>query len=144
MNDCLSTHFSLDEFTNSQTASRLGIANDPGPDVISALVVTAHGLELVRTLLGNVPVLISSGYRSTALNAACHGAIGSQHLLGEAVDFTAPTFGTPAEVVAAIVASDIPYDQCILEFGRWCHISFSTRDRRQALVIDSMGTRAFA
>lgn len=138
-----SPHFTRDEFTLSQTAVRMGIANDPGPKEIKALTVTAQGLELVRDLLGGVPILISSGYRSPALNAAVRGSQGSQHLLGEAVDFTAPTFGSPAEVVAAIVASEIPYDQVILEFGRWIHISFSERNRKQALIIDSMGTRKY-
>lgn len=136
-----SPHFTRDEFVFSQTAARLGIANDPGPAEVRALTVTAQGLELVRAALGGAPVLISSGYRSPALNAAVHGAVGSQHLLGEAVDFTAPTVGTPAEVMSHIVNSDIPYDQVILEFGRWVHISFSDRNRRQALIVDSMGAR---
>lgn len=140
----LSPNFSRDEFTLSQTAARLGITNDPGPKEVKALLVTAQGLEIVRSLLGNTPILISSGYRSAALNAAVHGSAGSQHLLGEAVDFTAPKFGTPAEVMAAIVSSKTPYDQIILEFGRWVHISFSERTRKQALVIDSMGTRKYA
>jgi hypothetical protein len=39
---------------------------------------------------------------------------------------------------------EIPFDQCILEFGRWCHISFTRNPRRQALVIDHDGARAFA
>lgn len=136
-----SPHFTSDEFVFSQTAARLGIANDPGPAEVRALTVTAQGLELVRAALGGAPILISSGYRSPALNAAVHGAEGSQHLLGEAVDFTAPTVGTPQEVMRHIVGTAIPYDQIILEFGRWIHISFSNRNRRQALVVDSMGAR---
>jgi len=60
------------------------------------------------------------------------------------VDFTCPKFGTPAQIVAALVESDIQFDQVILEFQRWVHISFSPRNRRQALVIDKTGTRSFA
>lgn len=137
----LSEHFTIDEFTFSQTASRNGISNDPPPDVVSALHRTAMGMEMVREALGNVPILVSSGYRSPALNAVVGGQIGSQHLLGEAVDFTAPTFGSPGDVMRAIVKSDVPYDQIILEFGRWVHISFSDRNRHQMLVIDHTGTR---
>jgi len=59
------------------------------------------------------------------------------------VDFTCPQFGTPAEVMSAIVQSKIQYDQVILEFNRWVHISFSPRNRRVALVIDKTGTRSF-
>ena len=136
----ISTHFSLDEFTHSQTAARQGIDNAPGAEVILRLQRTALGLELVRTLLG-APIIISSGYRSPALNKAVGGAANSQHMTGEAVDFTCPGFGTPAQVVAAIKRSTIPFGQAIVEFDRWTHISFDQNNRRQALVIDANGTR---
>ena len=136
----LSTHFHLDEFINSQTAARQGIDNNPTTSVLLRLQRTALGMELVRNLLG-APVLISSGYRSPALNKAVGGAANSQHMTGEAVDFTCPGFGTPAQVVEAIKGSSIPYDQCIAEFSRWVHISFADKNRRQTLAIDVNGTR---
>ena len=136
----ISTHFSLDEFINSQTAARQGIDNTPTDAVICSLQRTALGLELVRTLLG-APIIISSGYRSPALNKAVGGAANSQHLTGEAVDFTCPGFGTPAQVASAIKWSTIPFGQVIEEFSRWVHISFDQNNRRQALVIDGNGTR---
>lgn len=139
----LSTNFTLDEFTNSQTAERNGIDNTPPDSLLPTLRQTAYGLELVRTLLNNKPILVSSAYRGPALNAAVGSSDTSQHLKGEAVDFTCPTFGTPDQVVRAILASNIPFDQVIQEFGRWVHISFGPRNRRQALIIDKQGTRAF-
>jgi zinc D-Ala-D-Ala carboxypeptidase len=139
----LSANFTLSEFTDSQIAARQGIDNNPPDSMLPTLRQTAYGLELVRTLLNNKPILISSGYRSAALNAAAGGAQGSQHLLGEACDFTCPTYGTPEQIVQAIVASKIPFDQVIHEFGRWVHISFGPRNRRQALTIDKAGTRPF-
>ena len=141
----LSEHFNLDEFIVSQTASRLGIVNYPPSHILPSLNRLAAGMEDVRTLLGH-PITISSGYRSAALNAEVRGAQGSQHLLGEACDFVCPRFGTPIEIVAAIIASGIEYDQVIQEFGAagWVHISFSDRHRRQALIVDSTGTRAYA
>ena len=139
----LTKNFDLSEFIDSQTAARQRIDNTPPVEVFKALTITAQGMEQVRAYLGNKPILISSGYRSPALNAAVGGSQGSQHLLGQAVDFTCPGFGTPAQVMAALVESDIQYDQCLLEFGRWIHISFSDRNRRQALVIDSQGTRSY-
>lgn len=140
----LSEHFTLDEFTNSQTAARQGIDNTPDARTLEALKLTASGLEQVRSELCNRPILISSGYRSPALNAAVGGAQGSQHLLGQAVDFTCPSYGTPAEIVRKLVASNIQFDQVIVEFSKWVHISFSSRNRRTALVIDSSGTREFS
>jgi hypothetical protein len=50
----------------------------------------------------------------------------------------------------AIVKAKLPYDQCILEYASlsddskgWVHISFSERNRRQALIIDHNGTRDY-
>jgi hypothetical protein len=51
---------------------------------------------------------------------------------------------TPDEVVRAVIASGIGYDQIIREFDRWTHISVSDKPRKQALIIDKAGTRAFA
>lgn len=140
----LSTNFTIDEFCASQTAAREDIDNDLPIELLSTAKRTAYGLEMVRTLLGDKPILISSGYRSAALNAAVKGSMGSQHLVAEAVDFTCPAFGTPAQVVNAIVKSQLYYDQCILEFNRWVHISFNDRNRKQALIIDKTGARAYA
>ncbi len=143
----LSEHFTLEELTFSQTAARKGLDNTPSKEIVLNLTYTANKLELVRELLGNKPLIISSGYRSPEVNKAVGStAKRSQHLTGEAVDFTCPQFGTPRQIVKAIQASDIDYDQVILEFDRWVHISFtrSGSNRNQALVIDSSGTRLFA
>ena len=136
----LSPHFYLDEFVNSQTAARQGIDNNPTTSILLRLQRTALGMELVRNLLG-APIIISSGYRSPALNKAVGGAANSQHMTGEAVDFTCPGFGSPAQIVEAIKGSSVPYDQAIIEFSRWVHISFADKNRRQTLVIDSNGTK---
>ena len=136
----LTDHFTLDELTHSQTAARLGLANDPPPDVVQTLIGTAHGLEMVRALL-QAPILISSGYRSPALNAAIGGAQNSDHTRGDAADFICPGFGAPSTIVSALKDSGIQFDQLIEEFGRWVHISFGPRMRGQVLRIDRNGTR---
>lgn len=137
----LSPHFTVDELTHSQTAARLGLDNDPGAEVLTALKHTALGLEAVRVRLGGAPILISSGYRSPAVNQAVGGSLASQHMRGEAVDFTAPGFGNPRQIVDALADSSVPYDQLILEFNSWVHISFAARPRHLALIIDRAGIR---
>lgn len=138
----LSPHFDLEEFTLSQTAARKGLDNTPPQGkVMDNLRRLAMGLEGVRVVLGGAPINISSGYRSPAVNASVGGVPTSQHTMGQAADFTAPRFGSVQEVFDAIRKSQIAYDQLIVEFGRWVHISFSDKPRMQALVIDNNGTR---
>jgi hypothetical protein len=43
-------------------------------------------LETVRTAIGDLPIVIRSGYRSKAYNASVGGKSGSQHLYGTAAD----------------------------------------------------------
>lgn len=146
MSTFLSEHFTLEELTASQTARRLGIDNTPPKDVLENLTYTANKMEQVRELLGNNPIVISSGYRSPAVNKAVGSkSKKSQHLSGQAIDFTCPKFGSPRKIVEAITKSNISYDQVIHEFDEWVHISFTKSDnRKQALTIDSQGTRLFA
>lgn len=146
----LTEHFSLAELCHSQTADRLDLDNTPPDDVMPYLMATARGLEAIRLIL-RCPVVVSSGYRSPDVNAAVGGSRTSQHVKGQAADITVPGFGSPSQVMAAILRSDVVFDQCILEFASprdpsrgWVHVSFADRPRKQALVIDHAGTRAYA
>lgn len=130
----LSRHVTLAGLTRSQVARQRGIDNVPPPELIGNLRMLAQGLDRVRQLLGH-RLRINSGYRCPALNAVVGGAEGSQHTIGLAADFECPGFGTPLAIVAAIHRSPIVFDQCILEFGRWVHLSFSTAPRRRVLTI---------
>jgi hypothetical protein len=85
------------------------------------------------SITGGKAMHIDSGYRCETLNRAVNGAVASDHLLGYAADFICPDFGTPLEIVNAIVASEIQFDQCIQE-GTWVHISFNPRMRREVLT----------
>jgi hypothetical protein len=88
----------------------------------------------------NKPVNISSGYRCLQVNRRLGSKDTSQHLKAEAVDFKCELFGSPKKVFDAIKASNIQFDQLILEFNLWVHISFvKTGGRRECLVIDRFG-----
>lgn len=128
----LTENFYLDELIVSDTAIRLGIANNPSPTVIGNLKQLADSLERVRKLLG-YPILISSGYRSPSLNRAIGGSFTSAHCLGYAADFNCRKFGSPNEIVKLINDSDIQYDQLIYE-GYWVHFSIAPAMRRQTLT----------
>lgn len=135
----LSPNFTLSEFVASQTATRKGIDNTPSETVIQNLKTLANALEEVRKLLG-YPIFISSGYRCIQLNKAIGGSLTSDHVYGYAADFTCNKFGTPREIVKAIVKSGIKFDQLIDE-GGWTHISFSPKMRQQALSAKFVGKK---
>lgn len=137
----LSPHFTLDEMTSSQEAARRGIDNTPTLEALQNLPKLAQLMESVRTHLG-VPIIVSSGFRSKALNDAIGGAPSSQHLTGQACDFIAPGFGSPLTVCCHLVdQSAVDYDQLIQE-GRWVHISWAPKPRRQVLTAHFIGGRA--
>lgn len=138
----LSPHFTLNEFVRSQTAARLGINNIPDDTVYGTLLKTAAFMEEVRRICRS-PIVISSGYRSPELNARIGGSPRSQHMTGHAVDFTSQN-QTPQQTMKLLLGSNLDYDQLILEFDSWVHISWSDRPRRQTLEIDREGTRVFA
>lgn len=130
----LSEHFSLDEATFSETAVRLGINNQPSPEQLENMKITAQGMETIRKLLGK-PIRVNSWLRLPALNQAIGGALKSSHMDGWAVDFTCPAFGDPYTVAKALKESDIQVDQVIHEYGRWVHVSFAPEMRGQFLTI---------
>jgi zinc D-Ala-D-Ala carboxypeptidase len=143
----LSPNFTLAELTVSETAARRGIDNTPTVEIIENLKRLAEALQEVRRLLGNKAILVSSGYRSPELNVAVGGSKNSDHCKGLAADFIAPSFGSPDDVIKAIVASDIPYKQVIREFDRWVHFAIpeqGEQPRKQALIIDRTGTRVYS
>jgi zinc D-Ala-D-Ala carboxypeptidase len=140
----LSPHFTLEELTVTDHRT---LDNSPKQEEISNLQRLAQFLEEVKTTLGGKPVMVNSAFRSKAVNDAVGSSDRSQHRLGCAADIRVPGM-TPDQVVRAIIAAGLPYDQIIREFDRWTHISIPNHSnypfRRQALIIDKAGTRPFA
>lgn len=133
----LSPHFSLTELVASQVATRKGIDNTPAAAVVANLTRLAALLEQVRALVG-APIVISSGYRSPALNKAVGGASNSAHVQGLAADISTAKLA-PKALAMRIGQSGIVFDQLIYE-GTWVHIGLSTgAPRRQVLTAKFAG-----
>ena len=132
----ISDHFTLEELSFSEAAVRLGLDNTPTPNVITNLGLVAAVMETIRTLLGDRPIVVHSGYRAPEVNEAVGGVATSAHCFGLACDFACPEFGTVYEVALAILKSDLAYDQLILEYG-WVHVGLAQEgllSRREALT----------
>jgi uncharacterized protein YcbK (DUF882 family) len=140
----LTEHFTLEELTHTDHRE---LENIPNETELANLKRLAEFLETVKGVLGGKPIMVNSAFRSKAVNDAVGSKDSSQHRVGCAADIRVPSM-TPDEVVKAVIASGIGYDQIIREFDRWTHISVPNdangTPRKQALIIDKQGTRAYA
>ena len=144
MTTLLSPHFSLEELT---VTDHREFTNEPNDLEKNNLKRLAELLEQVKRHLGDKPIMVNSAFRSKQINDLVGSKNTSQHRVGCAADIRVPGM-TPNDVVKAIIASDIPYDQIIREFDRWTHISVPNdptgKPRKQALIIDKLGTRVYS
>lgn len=139
-------NFTIGELSESATAQRLGINNNPNPIVRVHLTETITLLENIRTEWGkfcerhrieNPAIRVTSGYRSPELNKAVGGVKTSAHVDGYAADLQ-PANGKQAEF-ERFMANDFSkmgysYDQIIVErskTSRWVHVAYKNADGRQ-------------
>ena len=124
----LTQHFKLEEFTKSDTATRLGIDNTPNEEALNNLKFVAEQLEFVRNAY-HQPIFITSGYRSEELNAAVKGSSTSFHKLGLAVDINQGTRTRNHNlflIIKRLMKVGLQVDQLINEKDySWIHVGFS-------------------
>tara|TARA_R110000868_G_scaffold338308_2_gene599050 strand:- start:1997 stop:2437 length:441 start_codon:yes stop_codon:yes gene_type:complete len=141
----MTPHFSLQEFTQSDTAARLNIDNRIPDELRENALKTLEMMERIRYHI-DAPISITSGYRCEALNKAIGSKPTSDHTLAFAVDFKAPRAGTPFEIAKdlASVVDVLGIGQIILEFGSWCHCSIARPEKtiNRIITIDKTGVRA--
>ena len=141
----LTKHFDLAQLTRSSVAQARGLSNDPPPELLPRLILTAELLERIRATLG-VPVTVTSGYRSPKVNLAVGSSSGSDHPHGYAADIVAPAYGTPYDVARRLapLVSTLGIGQIILEGikgKRWVHVSTHTpeKDINRIITITDSG-----
>lgn len=133
----LTKHFSVEEFTVSETAARKGIDNQLPMELLNNAARTCELLEEAREILGNKAIIITSGYRCPALNGNVPGSSKkSAHMQALAADFICPGFGTPYRIVEKLQHELDGYDQLIYE-GTWVHLGLAesgVAPRREVLT----------
>lgn len=126
-------HFVLDEFLQSATARKHNVDMTPTPKALSNLnALVDNVLDPLRERLGR-PVYVSSGYRPRKLNALVGGAQTSQHCYGQAADIRVDGMSVH-KLCEFIITEGLPFDQLIDEYGRWVHVSYGPRNRREVLT----------
>lgn len=134
--------FCQETLCHSDTALRCGLENCCPPDLTDNLARLSALLASIQSALGlgAGALKVNSGFRSPALNEKVGGVPNSQHCLGLAADVVANEWGPPGQLAKAIDASGVEFDQLILEFGRWVHVSAAPTGcapRREVLSIYS-------
>ena len=138
----LSENLSLAEVMRSETAKRKGVSNMPTPEHIENFKKLAENVfQPIRDHFG-VPIHISSGYRSKALNTAIGGSLTSQHCSGEAIDIDmdGSSNGVTNKMVFEYVKDNLEFDQLIFEFGDannpdWVHVSYETSGKQRKQIL---------
>jgi len=136
----LTENISLQELTKSESAVRFGIVNEPTNDIIFNLTnLAVNILQPIRDHY-NLPLIITSGYRSPELCLKIGSSITSQHTKGQAADFEIG--GVANKDLSDWIYQNLDYDQLILEFWNpdepnsgWVHCSYKNQieNRKQYL-----------
>jgi zinc D-Ala-D-Ala carboxypeptidase len=139
----LSKNLSLAEVMRSETAKRKGISNMPTPEHIENFKKLAENVfQPIREHFG-VPIHISSGYRSKALNTAVGGSLFSQHCQGEAIDIDMDGSSITNKQVFDFIRENLNFDQMIWEFGTdanpdWVHVSYESTGKQRKQVLKAV------
>ena len=126
-------NFTMSELIYSNKAIKKNINNTPDVEALdNMLLLIASVLQPIRNAIKK-PMIITSGYRSPKLNKIVGGKPNSQHLTGQAVDFTIKGL-KPKQIVEFIKNMGIEFDQLINEYDSWVHISYNKDNNRKQIL----------
>lgn len=130
-------YFRIAELCKSVTADRLGIDNRCKKEhIINLNALVDNVLDPLREWYGK-PLIVSSGYRCPALNAAVKGSSTSQHMNGQAADIDTGD-KQQNKLLFEYIRKNLPFDQLIDESNfAWVHVSYrgDGRNRKQILKL---------
>jgi hypothetical protein len=137
----ISKHLSLKECTYSPTAEKLGIVNNnPNKTHIENMKLLAEKVfEPIREHF-DMPIKVTSVFRSFNLNQAIKGSITSQHCSGQAMDIDMSNVkGISNKDIFNFIKDNLNFDQLIWEFGNskepdWVHVSYTNNVNRKQIL----------
>ena len=136
----LSKNLTLKEVTKSDTAICKGVSNEPNAEQLENLKVLANEVfQKIRDHFG-VPIKVTSGFRSEALNKLIKGSKTSDHMKGCAIDIDMD--GTPDITNAQVfnfIKDNLTFRQLIWEFGDnnnpdWVHVAYVKGDNKKQVL----------
>lgn len=132
----LSKNLSLAEMIISSEAKRKGISNMPTEEHLANMKKLAINVfQPIRDHF-KVPIHISSGYRSLALNKAIKGSKTSQHVLGQAMDIDMDGTSITNKQIFDYIKDNLVFDQLINEFDySWVHVSYNTNGTQRKQIL---------
>lgn len=136
----ISKNFSYDEMVYSATAERLKLDNTPNEKELAELVKLVNTiLQPIRDKWGRA-IVVTSGFRSEAVNKAVGGVKNSQHRLGQAADLK---IGSRSQnkalfnfILNMVKNGEIKVGQLIDEYNySWVHVSLPREGKTNNQVL---------
>lgn len=128
----MTKNFTLEELLRSSFAFKNELSNTPNDKQLQNMRVSVLALEYLRAYFGNVPIVVSSGFRSHEVNRAVGGSPTSSHIDGQAYDIIIMNKKSMKENALSIIRSDINFDQIIV-YKSFIHLGLGPKKRRQLI-----------
>jgi len=137
----LSENLDLSEVTRSESAKRHGISNQPTPEHIENFKLLAEKIFQPIREHFDVPIRISSGYRSKELNKIVKGAsLTSDHCKGMAIDIDNDGTSISNNDIFDYIKDNLKFKQLIAEFPidgnlSWVHVSYDKNNLKNEILV---------
>ncbi len=136
----LTDHFTWDEMTTTGHSDLFLENKKEAKNYACAIYLTAMLMERVRAIVDS-PIRVHSAYRGSALNKRVNGSTRSQHMRGEACDFSlyrgdlSDAFN---KIATEVREKRLNVGQLLLERG-WIHISLGHPTARSPSRCNEIG-----
>jgi hypothetical protein len=129
-------YFTIAEMCRSNTADRFAIDNRCKKEhVVNLTALVENVLDPLREAYGN-PIIVTSGFRSEALNKKIGGSATSDHMNGMAADITGGSPKINRRLFYLIQELGLPFDQLIDEKNfSWIHVSYRSKDKNRNQIL---------